>query len=240
MGNVRTQGLLQPLEGPELKIRINSKGEWTLTETKRETLDKALPILKTPMNTRHSEYNWLRQDDISANLEGGEILAITVRYTGKIEDEENPDSPSFPKTQLRISTSDEPLLSHSRYDEVSEQEKLVLAKIISGSTEDGLDDEISSDLGLEALAKIRKGTTAFRDPKVEFIRSYTTNEPLADLNDVGDIADDPEDAPSIAANRNWLFVGANQDHENSTYDIQLIWELSGRGGWDEDLYSPDP
>ena len=238
---VTQRGLGRELLGPELKININASGEWSVTETTRVDLIRSLPILKTPMGTRHKEYGWLRLDEIDANLEEGEVLAVSSKYMGKIQEGQDPDEPdgdaTFPKTQLRITTSDEPLLTHVRYDELDAEERKNLARILAGSDDEDLESLITSDLGREALIKINKGIVAYRDPKVEFVRSYTSNTPLSDLNNIGKIDNNPDDAPTVSAGRSWLFSGANQDHQSTTYDIQLVWELSGRGGWDPDLYN---
>jgi len=226
----------QGLEGPEYSININNKGQWTLIETLRVALKDCIIHLKRPMRSLHPEFQWLRLDDIDGVTEPGGIMAITYRYIGQVGEGEDEEDPVLPKSGLRISVSDEPLLSHIRYEDLDEAEKLALAKIISGNTDSALEDEVTSLRGREALAKIRKGTTAYRDPKVEYTRSWTSNRPLGNLNAVGHI-DVPPEAPSVADDRDWLYSGAEQDHQGATYSVTQIWELSGRGGHDPDLYS---
>lgn len=90
------------------------------------------------------------------------------------------------------------------------------------------------------------GVEAFLDPVVTYRESYVTRN-LPSASGFGMIDENvpgPGFKGSLGA-RNWLYVGftyqrrGNSDPNNFRvlYEVQKEWKLSGRNGWNEDIYA---
>jgi len=99
---------------------------------------------------------------------------------------------------------------------------------------------------LDATTKNPKGgIEAFLDPVVTYRQSYVTFT-LPSASGFGDIDNDvpgPGFKGSLGL-RTWLYVGftyrrrgdTSSDGDRFVYEIQKEWKLSGRAGWDTDIY----
>ena len=67
-------------------------------------------------------------------------------------------------------------------------------------------------------------------------RWVSTSRP-ADLNKVGKIDNPSGDPPAVAEGRNWMNMGLNSTEKSAVFDNEESWELSGRGGYLEELYA---
>jgi hypothetical protein len=50
--------------------------------------------------------------------------------------------------------------------------------------------------------------------------------------------DNPEGPAPNYAGRNWLFGGLSYVRQGGIFEITKVWLLSGRGGWNAEIYSP--
>ena len=138
--------------------------------------------------------------------------------------------------------SEEPLLSHQRYADLEEDEVEALQAIISGKDTDeaggAYKDQISSELGQEALEKVQRGQVSYYSPRVTWRASFVRDNEVrnSDLNKIGEIDNPDGPAPSLAQGRDWLLNGVTQTQEGRSFRIEKEWLASDRGGWDPDIY----
>jgi hypothetical protein len=43
--------------------------------------------------------------------------------------------------------------------------------------------------------------------------------------------------PTLAGGRNWLLNGVSQTQEGKSFQIEMEWLASDRGGWDAQIYT---
>lgn len=144
---------------------------------------------------------------------------------------------------VEISTNEESILAHPRYNELEEKELIALKALIDGSLtkESGGDwsADIESDRGTECLGKIRKGVVSYLDPGIVWVERFTDKSLSGlQLDKVGNIMNPPGGAPS-GGDRNYIYTGATAEmsDDGEQFNIDRRWRLSGRKGWDPQLYS---
>lgn len=169
----------------------------------------------------------------------GDIAQITCNYAGTDNQDNDPEKTSY---SLGLSLSEEPLLSHKKYEGLEDDEVEALKAIIGGKEKDSTGaaytDKITSDLGKEVLAKIQRGQTSYYSPKVTW-RQSTVRKSSAASSDVAKIGrvDQPDGRePGLKDGRTWLLNGVSQSQEGSAFRIEREWIASDRGGWDVDIY----
>lgn len=98
---------------------------------------------------------------------------------------------------------------------------------------------------VDGIKNPKAGIEAFLDPVATYRESYVATS-LPSVSGFGDIASDvpgPGFRGSLG-DRNWLYVGFTYRRRGDTsgigsriiYEIQKEWKLSGRAGWDADIY----
>lgn len=188
----------------------------------------------------------LRLVDISAEDEEGGIMKVTLSF----ESASGTTYPGRPEGAERIrrysvstSEGEEHILTHARYGENLDAAELrALMAIANGSEgkDDGssYEDDITSELGVEVLAKIRKGTIARKAFTMSWLEK-STSENLADIEysrihkwykPPGGVGGEAE---------NWLYAppNVNETAEGGVYEFEKRWDYSPEG-WDEQMYKP--
>jgi len=164
------------------------------------------------------------------------------------------------RTRLLVSTADSPLAAHPRYGLFTASPDVSAAKLLQFNAgeivpeiedpdtsnpttkwklikdDEKVDIELS-DKEKELFEYLTNDITTFMDPTLEWEVSYSSGHPItnAQLNAFGTIVN-PPDHPPTPSGRNWLFSNATQEETGGVYSITLVFTLSGRGGWIEDLY----
>ena len=223
---------------PEYTIAVDREGKWTATQVflcHRESITKMLP----PPGTPHPEISFLNVDNSSVKVTEGDLAVITCNYAGT--DSKGPDE-NKTSYSLGLSLSEEPILAHKKFKDISDEEKEALQAIIAGKDKDGsttYKSKVKSTLGKKALEKIMRGQTTFYSPKVVWKESTVVkvSNAAVSLSKLGLIDTPSGRAPSLSHGRTWLFNGATQSHEGSTYRIEREWLASDTGGWDSDIYT---
>lgn len=188
------------------------------------------------------------------NVEGDQVT-VEVEFTSATRADQDPNDAErdpIPRYSLAVSLSEEPLLSHERYEAVPEEELEALRNILAGQvwkTEEGKERweaDVTSEEGLEALAKIKKGTSTYREPGLVWREQsrvpWDRRAEFYELDKVRRI-DDPPGEPPTGGSRNYLYLGpvaADQDETGEWCDLRREWELSGVNGWDPELYEAQP
>ena len=172
-------------------------------------------------------------------------MVIFAEYAGSNAafDEEDPEEP-ITEYSLEVTTSDEPLATHPRYESLSAEDKAEAVEFAlnppledDGETLKEIDKTDWSTEKEELYDKMRSGVEAYRDPKVIWGARWVSDALPSNLNKTGEIDNPSGDPPAVGSDRNWMYLGARTRIRGLVYEIEESWELSGRGGWDPDLYS---
>lgn len=226
---------------PGYSVEIDKEGRWTATQVFLCHRDWAVKLMPRP-GTLHPEIPFIAVAQASAQFTEGDLAEITCHYAGAEERDEEDEKANATHT-MGLSLSEEPLLTHPRYDELESDELEALKAIIAGKEKDDAGtawkDKIESELGKEALAKIMRGQTSYYSPKVTWRESWVRDSAAkaAELNKIGEIDEPSGPAPALAANRNWLRNGVTQTQEGKSFRLEIEWLASDRGGWDPDIYT---
>lgn len=80
----------------------------------------------------------------------------------------------------------------------------------------------------------KAGIQSFMDPSATWTKvSFSVIKPM--LRDLGKIEAPPGQPPKMSS-RNWLFWGVSSRKRGGVWELRETWKMSGRGGWDEDVY----
>lgn len=201
-------------------------------------------------------FGFLGFDSCTVANESGGLARVTCKYVGGETDEPDfgfdDDTDLGARSELAVSTSEEPIETHPKYAELSEGDKINIQHLKAGRmkgtatageyllTEDNANAKkitFEDPLAAELAGFIAKGLTSYLVAQQIYRYSYTSrsNVGASVLNKVGKITS-ARGAPSVGGGRNWLFVGASSQSEGSAYNISLEFRLSGPGGWQEEIY----
>lgn len=173
----------------------------------------------------------------------GQLVKMSVEYAGYQPGEDDAGESDEAEYTLALSTSEEPIETHPRYDALSDfdiQEARELAlnppKPADGKKITEVDTTGWDPLKVELFEDLRKGLEAYREPRVTWTKRWVSNARPDDLNRIGEI-DVPEGSPPApAAGRNWLNAGITSRERGEVFENEMVWELSGRGGWSTRYY----
>ena len=223
---------------PDYSLAVDREGKWTATQVflcHRISITKLMPR----PGTAHPEIPFISVDNATAQVSEGDIAQITCNYAGTDNNDADPNKTTY---TIGMSLSEEPLLSHKKFKDLSEEEKEALQAIISGKDKDSsgtlYKDKVTSAAGLKALAKIQRGQTSYYSPKLTWRQSTVRRASAAssDVNKIGQIDNPDGRQPNLGDGRNWLLNSVTQTHEGSSYRIEREWISSDAGGWDSDIY----
>ncbi len=198
------------------------------------------------IGSAHPDISALLLRKIKAERLQGDIVKV------KLEFENNDPTATYPgrdpgaikRYSLETSLTEEPLLRHDAFKDLTETEMVALQELLSSSklTEDFTKAArtVTSAAGLKAIEKIKKGIEAFLNPGMVWVERFSTKD-LEEI-DLGKIrtttSTPPGPCPSSGSERNWLYMGgnANPSSDGEVWDIDKKWQLSEKGKWDSDLY----
>jgi len=171
------------------------------------------------------------------------LVVLVVTYAGFQPGEDSEDGP-VPEFTLSLSTSEEPVQTHPRYDELSDQDIVEATELARNPprSENGKEvEEVDTGdwpaLKIELYEDIQSGLESYREPRVTWTKRWVSDSLPNDLNRIGEI-DTPEGSPPpVAGDRDWMNTGLTSRERGGVYENELSWELSGRGGWNERYYS---
>ena len=205
-------------------------------------------------------YTKPKVEEEEEDSEGGENGSEEGEGSGEDGEGEEGSSPartvSF-TTSFDVTVVDQPILTHPKMASISGGQLEYLKAFMDGARlwelvpevdnagkpkldSDGL--PVMKQLGKllntssKAFDLINKGVTAYKDIMATYTVRQTSRTDKSDISSVGTINDPPK-APKFP-NRSWLQVSSNcsMNDDGKTYTIENTWLLSGRGGWDKDLY----
>lgn len=183
-------------------------------------------------------------EDISKKRLAGGIVQVTLTYELRRNGDSDLGGVEEPDYDVDYSCSEEPLLTHPDFKNLSEEEQDALMAVASGaSPKDTIGDDdkvikdiVKSDAGKKALEKLRKGHISFLCPGGTF--SLTSTKGSISFAGVGKKGSPPAGAPAAPSGCNWLKEGirGRKTGSKGNWRVTETWRLSGRGGWDSDLY----
>jgi hypothetical protein len=224
---------------PDYSVAVDREGKWTATQVflcHRNSLTQVMPRPGTP----HPDIPFIWVDNATAQVSEGDIAQITCNYAGTDNTANDPAKTTY---SLGLSLSEEPLLSHKKFRDLTDEEKEALQAIISGKDKDSsgssYKDKVTSATGKKALEKILRGQTSYYSPKVVWRQSTVrkTSAASSDVRKIGQIDSPDGRQPNLSDGRTWLLNSVSQSQEGNSYRIEREWISSDAGGWDEDIYN---
>jgi len=238
------------VKGYEFSLREDAKGLWTGSQKffcHKDDFATVRPL----RGSDHPDFDWVKLEALDVTGMKGEWLEITGQYAGRKPGDGSSggggDDDLDAEYGIRQTTREEPLGTADYFsgedgipeDEIREATELALNP---PKNQDGTLKEIDTVAWnakkKELYDKVSKGFANYLVAGVEYYVRFADDDLPTDLDDVGYIASpDPQGAPDVGPDRNWLLVGYNITERAEVYDIEKVWLLSDPGGWDETIYT---
>lgn len=200
---------------------------------------KRAPVIGSPFE----DDSRLVLKKISGRRIPGELMEVTLYYELPPETSFEFGSREEAEYTMDYSCSEQPLLTHPKFKDLSEEEQDALMAVAAGASPSdtfGKDDKVikdvvKSDAGKLAMKKLRKGQISFLCPGGVF--SVTSTVQALSLSGVGKKGSPGSGAPAVSGGYNWIKEGVSGRKTGTGNWRQTIsWRLSGPDGWDTDLY----
>lgn len=226
-----------PILQPEEQGAVDRYGVDVLTRTEMLHKDVFPDQLRSKYSV-HPNYRNMAVNRIDWQLvAGGEFYRVTYTYEGFIATLPEPDY------ELQGSLDEDPIELHPNFEAFAGTPSAPLngAVFIDPDTEK---PTASDELGVFREFRARIGPAANRKAGVEgFLtpgvtwteNSFSTSRPT-DLGQLGTIDSPSGPQPSFSGSRDWLYWQATYRQRGGIFQITKTWRLSGRGGWDPDIY----
>ena len=229
------------VEMPGFKAKRDRAGLWTGRQ-KFHCRERELISLLPRQGAAHPKFGFMTLDAVEFEVIQEGLAVITGDYAGASFGGGaggEPEDEYF----LEISTSEEPVSTHNRYDELDAQDILEAVELATNPprSENGkkvLEPDTTGwdALKLELYGDIKKGIEAYREPRVTWTKRWISKQKPTGLNDIGKIDTPQGDVPTVSAGRNWMNIGLRSRQRGKVFENEISWELSGRGGWLERYY----
>lgn len=225
---------------PNFSFTRDQAGLWTGTHEfhcPKEELAALIPS----RGEAHHFIGFLGVSKVTINGMAGALIRMIVHYAGYQPGEDGESEEA--EYTLSLSTSEEPIETHPRYDALSDfdiMEAVELARNPPKSADGKKVREVDTSgwdaLKVELYQDIQAGLEAYREPRVTWTKRWVSDQRPQNLNAIGEI-DTPEGSPPpVAAGRNWLNAGMTSRERGEVFENEITWELSGRGGWNTRYY----
>ena len=192
--------------------------------------------------TKHPEFPWLSKVRARVRRMDAAIARVTISFEGLsgggTASTQREETVIY---EMEASTTQEPIETHVRYESVTVEELNLIRDALKKSRQ--LMPLAISDAAFELYEKMLKGVTSYLNPGVTWKQTITKarlSEDRTDLRGLGLIDDSPPGPlPSVEEGRTWIRSGSTESIRGSALQVVNTWRLSGRSGWDSDLYGPD-
>lgn len=139
-----------------------------------------------------------------------------------------------PIYELDLRTSEEPIESHPNFVQFA------YPVGTNGSRFDPVDGSFLGFVplynGTDVTNPTWAGVRGYLAPGAVWRKCYVSTVQPNDISIVGKI-DTPEGSPpAIRSGSNWLYTGLNWEQRGLVYSVKKEWLLSGRQGWNADIY----
>jgi hypothetical protein len=195
------------------------------------------------LGSTHPDLEGLVLVNIQAVRREGGLITVTLKFESYSWTASYPGRPagenSVRRYDIELATTEEPLFKNGRYALLSNAELKALGQIVNGQETDAqgnqLEDQVTSEEGLECLAKIRRGQTHNLKQGLVWTERFITDD-LADLQlaKFGLIDEPPGGAPTDSSS-NYLYLGgvARNSEDGDFWEVERKWQ---HGEWDVDIY----
>jgi len=163
--------------------------------------------------------------------EHGQFTKITYTYEGWIRDK--PD----PTYEMKGSTNDESIVTNINFRTVAGYPNSSPPLAIWLDPEDGKPTKNNAKGVFKEFVpdSAKKGMEIYKNAGATWNETSFDSKPPADLGNLGKI-DTPKGNPPTQSGRNWLLIDCSFRRRGYVYEITKQWLLSGRNGWDVDIY----
>ena len=143
---------------------------------------------------------------------------------------------------MSVTMSEEPLLTHPTYRDLSADLLAAVRQIMMGKDRSDSGEDLRAKAvslgGADLLAKIDRGQTSYFQPRTVYRQSVVTSSRSTGRlsGSPGKIGTPPGTVPKLEGGANWILSSVNRTYEGGTCRIEREWMASGEGGWDKDIY----
>jgi hypothetical protein len=193
-----------------------------------------IPAYLTP----HPFYPELKCYESDLDQEEGGIIRITSIYKGVLAD----DPEELAQHEYGRTTTEAPIETHPTFAVPLDNppvtpEQLATIELALQNAQ----DPPASITGAARLLynKKRRGIESYLKPGGIYKKTYVSEDypGAALMNQVGKIAEPGSPAPTPPSGQNYLCIGVSWNKTAGVVTIVEEYQLSGPGGWDQDLYS---
>lgn len=192
--------------------------------------DNFFPAKFRAMGSSHPRFATMAISRRSAErMEGAKLWRVSYTYEGFMLS--LPD----PTYELSGSLNQEPIQVHENFEDFAGTASAPLNNAVFIDPETGRETTNDSKGVFREFSKGEfMGVDSFLDPSATWSVVYFTTS-LPSLRNLGKI--DSPDGPSPGlSGRNWMMFEQSARKRGHIYEVRLTWKLSGRGGWNSDIY----
>tara|TARA_R110002167_G_scaffold82978_1_gene226007 strand:- start:6074 stop:6799 length:726 start_codon:yes stop_codon:yes gene_type:complete len=227
---------------PGFQARRDGAGLWTGTQ-KYHCRENELARVMPRQGASHAKMNFMAVDEVEFEILQEGLCVVTAHYAGASFGGGAGGEPED-EYILAISTGEEPVGVHHRYEGLSDfdvAEAVELGsnppKTITGMKLREVDQTGWPALKSELFQDVQRGMESYFEPRATWTRRWVSEEVPSELNEIAKISTPTGSPPPPGAGRNWLNMGIRSQQRGKVYENEMTWELSGRGGWDEKYYA---
>lgn len=223
-------------DGDNVRQDAMGAGEASLTY-KTTAVGFSLSQIPRPLSP-HPVYASLKLFEAATAREPGEWIAVTCTYRGVIVG--NPLI--YMQEQFTVSTSSEPVETHPLFafplnnPPVSPAELSIVNKYMENNQIYTLAVAGATAAGVLLFQKKRRGINNFFRIGGVYRQSYIQATIPSNYAGIGKIVKVPK-APKLPVEMNYLWTAFNWRKAGGVVSIEREYTMSGRGGWDLDLYT---
>lgn len=145
-----------------------------------------------------------------------------------------------PTYELTTSLSQEPIQTHPDFVSLAGTPAAPLNSSVFVDPDTGhvseKDNAIWKEFAFKGTENTKAGVSSYLVPGCEWRETkFQTTRPTG-IREVGTIDNPAGPAPSLSG-RDWLAWGETYVRRGHIYQVNRTWKLSGRNGWDSDIYS---
>jgi len=150
------------------------------------------------------------------------------------------EPPEDPTYELTTSLSQEPIQTHPDFATIAGTPAVPANGAVFINPDDNKkskkDNAIWKEFAFDGTANPKAGVDSYMVPGAEWRETKFQKSRPTGIRDVGTIEDPPGPVPTISG-RDWLAWGESYVRRGSIYQVTSTWKLSGRNGWDTDIYT---
>lgn len=160
---------------------------------------------------------------------------VTYTFEGFLD--EQPEEPTY---ELVGSLSQEPIQTHPDFDTIAGTPAAPLNGAIFIDPETLRQSEAINAIfkefaNVNGAANTKAGIDSYLEPSVEWRETKFSRTRPSTIVTLGDIQT-PDGSPPNLSPRDWLVWSVSYIRRGGLYQITTTWKLSGRNGWDPDIY----